>query len=65
LKLVDALFERPSMTLADAAKTLSITAASASATISKLVQAGIISEVTGHKRNRRFIAREILSVAHS
>jgi Fic family protein len=53
------------MTLADAAKTLSITAASASATISKLVQAGIISEVTGHKRNRRFIAREILSVAHS
>lgn len=65
LKLVDALFERPSMTLADAAKILSVTPASAGATITKLAHAGIISEVTGQKRHRRFIAREILSVAHS
>jgi DNA-binding MarR family transcriptional regulator len=53
------------MTPADAAKILSVTPASAGATITKLVHAGIISEVTGQKRHRRFIAREILAVAHS
>ena len=65
LKLVDALFERPSMTLTDATKILGVTPASAGATIAKLSEAGILSEVTGQKRHRRFIAREILVVAHA
>lgn len=65
LALVDGLFERPSVSLAVAAKLLGgVTPASASANVKKLVDAGILREVTGRKRDQRFVADEILSVAH-
>jgi Fic family protein len=62
-KLVDALFERPSIHIAAAAQLLEITYASASANVKKLVDAGILIEVTGRKRGQLFVAREILAVA--
>lgn len=62
-KLVDALFERPSINIAGAAKLLGITYAPASANVKKLVDAGIVVEVTGRKRDQLFVAREILAVA--
>jgi Fic family protein len=62
-KLVDALFERPSIHIAAAAKLLELTPASASANVKKLVEAGILIEVTGRKRDQLFVAREILAVA--
>jgi hypothetical protein len=33
--------------------------------VKKLVEAGILREVTGRKRDQRFVASEILRVAHS
>ena len=65
LKLVDALFERPSMTLADATKILGATPASAGATVTKLVQAGIISEVTGQVETRSDIAPQRMTTSSS
>ncbi len=61
LKLIDALFGQPSMTIARAAEVLEVTAASASANIQKLEAAGILKEVTGRKRDRMYIAPRILS----
>ena len=66
LALVDGLFSRPSVSLARAAELLGgVTAASASANVRKLVEAGILREVTGRKRDQRFVASEILRTAHS
>lgn len=62
-KLVDSLFERPSIHIAAAAKLLELTPAAASANIKKLVEAAILTEVTGRKRDQRFVARGILAVA--
>jgi Fic family protein len=66
LALVDGLFERPSVSLAHAATLLGgVTPAAASANVRKLVDAGILAEVTGRKRDQRFVANEIIRVAHS
>lgn len=65
LKLVDALFERPSMSISAAAKHLGVTAASASASLQKLAARGIVTEVTGNRRNQSFLAPRIISVAYS
>jgi Fic family protein len=65
LKLVDNLFERPSMSIAGAGTLLQVTPASAAANLRKLVEAGILREVTGRKRDQRFVAPEIIRVAHS
>jgi cell filamentation protein, protein adenylyltransferase len=42
-----------------------VTPAAASSNARKLVEAGILREVTGRKRDRRFVASEIIVVAHS
>jgi len=64
--LVDALFARPSVGLALAAVLLGgVTPAAASANVRKLVEAGVLREVTGRKRDQRFVASEIIAVAHS
>jgi len=66
LGLVDALFARPSVSLTLAAVLLGgVTPAAASANVRKLVEAGILREVTGRKRDQRFVASEIIAVAHS
>jgi Fic family protein len=65
LKLVDALFSLPAMTIRDAAKLLDVTPAAASANLRKLVDARILEEVTGRRREQRYLARELIAVAHS
>jgi Fic family protein len=59
-KLVDHLFRRPSVTIADVARVLGVTFASASASVRKLVEAGVLEEATGRKRDQVFVAREIM-----
>jgi Fic family protein len=61
LKLVDALFQTPGVTIAQAAALLGVTPAAATANVAKLVEAGILREITGRKRDRIFLAREILT----
>lgn len=59
LKLVDALFDLPAVTVASAQAVMGVTARSAGISIGKLVDAGILREVTGQARNRVWIADEI------
>jgi Fic family protein len=61
-KLVDGLFNCPVTTVASAKKLLRVTDASAQGNINKLVGAGILTEVTGRKRNRVYVAEAILKV---
>lgn len=60
LKLVQALFHVPALTIAKAARRLCVTPAAAAKSVSKLVQSGILEEATGRARNRVFVAREIV-----
>lgn len=60
LKLVDALFELPLTTVARAARILDVTQATAGQHVSRLIEAGILFETTGKKRDRQFIAPELL-----
>lgn len=60
LKLIDALFQKPAITLADAARILEVTPAAANANVRKLVERGVLTEVTGRKRNQMYVARGIV-----
>jgi len=62
VKLADALFDRPAITVAGAVRLLHVTARAASLNISKLIDVGILSEATGRARNRVFVGREIIRV---
>lgn len=60
-KLVERLFESPVISISQTAGLLEVTPAAASSNLQKLVQAGIIQEVTGRKRNQLFLAGEIVN----
>ncbi len=62
VKLVDALFDHPAITVRRSAQLLKVTTRASSLNIGKLVDAGILSEATGRARNRLFVAREIIRV---
>jgi Fic family protein len=62
LKLVDHLFAQPAIRIAMAEEILGITFRAASLNVQKLVDAGILQEITGRERNRVFVAQEILSL---
>jgi Fic family protein len=62
LKLVDHLFAQPAIRIAMAEEVLGITFRSASLNVQKLVDAGILQEITGRERNRVFLAHEILGL---
>jgi len=59
---VDELFAYPATTIAHSGRRLGVTYRSAQLNIQKLVRAGILSEKSGHKRNRLYIAPEIVSI---
>lgn len=59
LKLVDALFDLPAITISGARSLLEVTPPAANNTISRLVEAGILREATGRARNRVWVADEI------
>ncbi len=62
LRLVDELFRSPAVTLAKTTELLGVTPRAAQGNIDKLVKLGILREVTGQKRNRAYLADEIVRV---
>lgn len=65
LQLVDELFSYPAITIAQAAKRLKVTQRSAQLNVEKLVRKGILREGTGRKRNRVFVAPEIIKITEA
>ncbi len=61
-KLVELVFIRPVISFADAEAWLGVTQPGASRLIQQLVDQGILVEITGRQRNRRFAAREIIAI---
>lgn len=60
LLLVDALFETPAMTIGRAATVLKVTHRAATFAVGKLVDAGLIVEMSSPRRVRLFLAEEII-----
>lgn len=61
LKLVDALFNTPALTIPQAAQLLGVTFRSAQQNVERLIDAEILRETTGRKRNRIFICDAIVA----
>ena len=61
-QLIDELLVVPAVTASQVRKLLGITHRSAQRNIEKLEQAGILKEITGHARNRVYVAYDILAV---
>ena len=61
-KLIDHLFAYPAITVRETARLLSVTPRSADGNIQRLVDAGILREITGRGRNRVYVAEEIIHV---
>jgi Fic family protein len=61
-KLLDQLFENPIVSVSDAAAYLKITRQSALQLIKKFVQAGILKEITGKQRYRKYIFLEFMGI---
>ncbi len=53
-RIMDRLFDHPIVTVATVRGWLGITAAGANNLVTRLVQAGVLREITGYARNRRF-----------
>lgn len=62
LKLLDCLFRNPYVSLASAAALLQVRPQSAQNNIDQLIGHGILAEITGHRRNRVYAAKEILRI---
>ncbi len=60
IRLVDRLFEVPSITIKGAARLLGVTAQAGANNVRKLQEAGILQESTGRRRGQVFIAGEIM-----
>ena len=65
LLLIDELFQNPALTITMARTVLDVTAVSAQRSVDRLVDLGILEEVTGQQRNRIYLAREILSIVNA
>lgn len=61
-KLVDYLFTSPAITVPYAEELLKVTYPSANLTVQRLVGAGILTEISGYKRNRVWLASGILQI---
>lgn len=62
LRLIDDLFAHPVTTIKNAVASLEVTPRAARQNIDKLINAGILKEVSERQRNKIFIAEEIISV---
>jgi Fic family protein len=61
-RLTDFLFERPIVSIADVMAHLSVTRRAADQLVQRLVDRGMLVEVTGRQRDREFAAREIVAI---
>ena len=62
LRLLDELFASPFITASRAAAALGLTYPAAQYNIQKLIEAGILREMTGKTTNRIYVADEILQL---
>jgi len=62
LQLIDELYHTPLVTAGQVRKLLNVTPRSAQQIIDKLIAAGVLREVTGQRRNRRYAAPEVIEV---
>lgn len=62
LKLIDSLFATPAVTAERAARLLQVTIATAQNHINRLVDLDILTEITGEKRGRMYIPKDIFDV---
>lgn len=62
LQVVDDLFERPTTSVPRIEQRLSITYPTASRIVARLVQLGIVTEVTGRRRNRIYLSEPIFEI---
>jgi Fic family protein len=53
-KILESLFERPIVAVGDVQKLIGTSYAAANGLVSRLVKLGVLSEMTGYARNRRF-----------
>ncbi len=65
LRMIDGLFDRPYVTITQAARSLDITYRSASLSVMKLVEVGILEELPGRSYGRIFRAPRILAALES
>jgi Fic family protein len=61
-RLVELVFVRPAISIANVEEWLGVTQPGASKLVQQMVDRGILAEVTGRQRNRRFAALEILEI---
>lgn len=62
VKLLEILFEKPMISIPEAAKCLDITRQSATPLVKKFVQLEILKEITGKQRYRKFLFLEFISI---
>lgn len=62
LRALDMLFDQPVVGVSALAHRLGVTFASANGIAERLVRAGVLTEVTGQRRNRRFIFRPYVAL---
>ena len=55
----------PALTISMARGLLDVTTVSAQRSVERLVDLGVLEEVTGQQRNRIYVAREILRTANA
>ena len=60
--LIEFLFEQPIVAATDVSDRLGVTTRGANQLILRLVDRGLLVEITGRQRNRRFAAREIIAI---
>jgi len=61
IRLIDRLFQVPSITIGGAAELLGVSQQAAANNIRKLEQAGILVETTGKRRSQQFLANQIIA----
>jgi cell filamentation protein, protein adenylyltransferase len=63
IKIVDSLFERPVLSVPDAATIAGVTYPAASASIAKLVEVGVLREMASLTQPKRFIATGVVMIS--
>ena len=62
---MESLFEEPVATVASARDRLKVTTRAAQQNVDRLLQAGILKEVTGRQRYRIFVAQRIIQIVEA
>lgn len=60
--VIDHLFDRPSLTVRSTARLLGVTVPTATKDVERLVNDGVLQEITGKRRDRIYVAQDIVNV---